>query len=82
MVKYGYLLFKEARPRQWLKNLSLFVGLVFSGWLFIPEKFWTVTTAFLIFSLLTSSVYILNDIIDLESDRKHPFKKKRPIASG
>jgi len=82
MAKYGYLLFKEARPRQWLKNLSLFVGLVFSGWLFIPEKFWTVTTAFLIFSLLTSSVYILNDIIDLESDKKHPFKRKRPIASG
>jgi len=82
MAKYGYLLFKEARPRQWLKNLSIFTGLVFSGWLFIPEKFWTVVVAFLLFSLLTSSAYIFNDIIDLESDKKHPFKKKRPIASG
>lgn len=82
MAKYGYLLFKEARPRQWLKNLSLFTGLVFSGWLFIPEKFLTVLGAVVIFSILTGSVYIFNDIVDLESDRKHPFKKKRPIASG
>ena len=82
MAEYGYLLLKEARPRQWLKNLALYTGLVFSGWLFIAEKFWTVTAAFLIFSLMTGSVYILNDIIDLESDRKHPFKKKRPVASG
>ena len=82
MAQYSYLLFKEARPRQWLKNLALFTGLVFSGWLFVAEKFWTVTGAFIIFSLLTGSVYIFNDIIDLESDKKHPFKKKRPIASG
>lgn len=81
MVKYSYLLFKEARPRQWLKNLSLFTGLVFSGWLFIPEKFWTVVWAWVIFSILTSSIYIFNDIVDLESDRKHPFKKNRPLAS-
>jgi len=82
MVKYSYLLLKEARPRQWLKNLALFTGLVFSGWLFVAEKFWTVVAGFLIFSLLTSSIYILNDIIDLEADRKHPFKRKRPLASG
>jgi 4-hydroxybenzoate polyprenyltransferase len=82
MVKYSYLLFKEARPRQALKNLSLFTGLVFSGWLFIPEKFWTVVWAWVIFSILTSSIYIFNDIVDLESDRKHPFKKNRPLASG
>jgi decaprenyl-phosphate phosphoribosyltransferase len=82
MAKYGQLLLKEARPRQWLKNLVLFTGLVFSGWLFIPEKFWTVVGALLIFSLLTGSTYIFNDILDLSSDRKHPFKKKRPLASG
>ena len=81
MVKYGYLLLKEARPRQSLKNISLFVGLVFSGWLFIPEKFWTVVAAWVIFSIMTSSVYIFNDIVDVEADRKHPFKKFRPIAS-
>jgi len=60
----------------------LYTGLVFSGWLFHFDKFFTVSLAVVFFSILTSSVYILNDIVDLESDRKHPFKKKRPIASG
>lgn len=82
MAQYGYLLVKEARPGQWLKNLSLYTGLVFSGWLFTADKFWTVTTAWIIFSIMTSSVYIFNDIVDVNSDRNHPFKKFRPIASG
>ncbi len=82
MAKLGYELLKAARPRQALKNLSLFTGLVFSGWLFIPEKFFTVVAAALIFSLLTGSIYIFNDIIDLQSDQKHPFKRLRPLASG
>lgn len=82
MVKLSYLLLKAARPRQALKNLSLFTGLIFSGWLFIPEKFLTVVVAAIIFSLLTGSIYIFNDIIDLEADKKHPFKQKRPLASG
>jgi 4-hydroxybenzoate polyprenyltransferase len=50
--------------------------------LFKPEYFTTVTLAYIIFCSLTSGVYILNDIHDREEDRKHPFKKKRPIASG
>ena len=82
MAKHGYLLLKASRPRQGFKNLSLYTGLIFSGWLFTADKFLTVTVAVLIFSLLTGSVYIFNDIIDLESDKKHPFKKKRPLASG
>lgn len=82
MAQYGYLLVKEARPRQWLKNLSLYTALIFSGWLFWAEKFWTVTVAWVIFSILTSSVYIFNDIVDINSDKNHPFKKFRPIASG
>ena len=82
MVESFFFLAKAGRPRQSLKNLSLFTGLIFSGWLFIPGKFWTAAAAFVIFSLLTSSVYIFNDLIDLEADRKHPFKKKRPLASG
>lgn len=82
MVKSFFLLLKACRPRQSLKNLSLFTGLIFSGWLFIPAKFWATVAAFIVFSLLTGSVYIFNDLIDLESDRKHPFKSKRPLASG
>ncbi len=56
--------------------------MVFTGWLFYPEKFFRALLAFLIFSVLTSSVYIFNDILDAPSDREHPLKKKRPIASG
>jgi decaprenyl-phosphate phosphoribosyltransferase len=79
---------KTARPLQWLKNLALYAALVFSGFFFYvpsegaPPYFFTVTYAFIIFCLLTSSVYLINDIIDYEADKKHPFKRKRPIASG
>jgi 4-hydroxybenzoate polyprenyltransferase len=82
MVESLKLLFKAGRPRQNLKNLSLFTGLVFSGWLFLPQKFWITAAAFGIFSLLTSSVYLLNDLVDLKADQRHPFKKRRPLASG
>lgn len=82
-----YLLLKTARPRQWIKNFSLYAALIFSGLFFhIPAQGWpyflTVTFAVLVFSLLTSAVYIINDILDMEADRLHPFKKKRPLASG
>ncbi len=82
-----YLLAKSARPRQWVKNLALFAALVFSGFLFYdpadaPAYFWTVSLATLTFTLVTSAIYIANDIIDRDADAQHPFKKKRPIASG
>lgn len=76
------LIFISARPKQWLKNLSLFVGITFSGWLFIPEKFLSLLEAFFIFCLLTSTVYFFNDILDIPQDKLHPFKKRRPIVSG
>lgn len=82
-----YLVLKSARPRQWIKNLSLYAALIFSGFFFYdpvdaPPYFFTVTLAFVTFCFLSSGVYIFNDIIDREADNKHPFKKKRPIASG
>ncbi len=82
MDKILLAIIKSARPRQWLKNLSLFTGIIFSGWLFIPDKFWQTVWATLIFSLTTSAVYLFNDIIDAPMDRLHPLKKNRPIASG
>lgn len=82
-----YLLLKSVRPRQWIKNIALYAPLFFSGFLFFdptdgPAYFWTVTYAIIIFCVLTSSIYIINDIIDRQEDAKHPFKKNRPIASG
>ena len=82
-----YGLIKTMRPRQWVKNLALYAPLLFSGFLFYKPAhaasyFLQVTAAFFVFSLLTSSIYIINDIIDVEADRHHPFKRFRPIAAG
>ena len=87
LAKFLHAVIKSARPRQWIKNFALYASLIFSGFFFYvpsdgPAYFLVVTNAFLIFCLLTSSVYILNDVFDYEADRKHPFKKRRPIASG
>jgi len=82
MAKELYYLFVSIRPKQWLKNVSLFGALVFSGRLFINEDFSKTVLAAILFSFLASAIYLLNDIIDIERDRQHPFKKQRPIASG
>jgi len=75
-------LIKTVRPKQALKNLALFTPLIFSGDLFVLGRFLTVFRCTVIFTILTSSIYIFNDIIDLPRDRLHPFKKERPIAKG
>ena len=77
-----YAIFKTARPRQWLKNLAIFTTILFTGHLFVSDIFWTIARAFVAFCLLSSSNYIFNDILDAPHDKKHPFKKFRPIASG
>lgn len=82
MAKLFINLLKTARPRQWVKNFSLAAALLFSGKLFYLPSFLTITGAIIIFSILTSSVYFINDIVDISRDRLHPFKKFRPIASG
>lgn len=76
------LVIRSARIAQWIKNITIFAPIVFSGYLFVPGSFGRVVWAFLLFCLLSSSVYYFNDIIDIKADREHPFKKKRPIASG
>ncbi len=70
------------RPRQWTKNLLLFAGLVFSENLFCLPLLWRSLLAFTVFCLLSGSVYIFNDLCDLEEDRVHPRKSLRPLASG
>lgn len=81
----GELLFailKTARPRQWLKNVAIFTTILFTGEFFQPSIFQTTCWAFIAFCFLSSSGYIINDILDAPKDRKHPFKKFRPVASG
>lgn len=70
------------RPSQWIKNLVVFTAILFAGKLFEKELFLKSFFAFLIFCLLSSASYILNDIIDYPYDKKHPIKKHRPIAAG
>lgn len=82
LIMWIYYLIKSARPRQWLKNLSLFAALVFTGQLFEANKVFIVVWATVLFTVVTSSVYLFNDIIDAPQDRLHPFKRKRPIAAG
>ncbi|OGG05870.1 hypothetical protein A2872_02620 [Candidatus Gottesmanbacteria bacterium RIFCSPHIGHO2_01_FULL_42_12] len=82
MVEFLYQLAKAARVRQWLKNLVIFAAIVFTGQFFNPEAFNSSLFAVLVFCLLSSGIYLLNDIVDVESDKIHPFKRFRPIASG
>jgi 4-hydroxybenzoate polyprenyltransferase len=75
-------LIKTMRPRQWTKNIFVFAALVFDKQLFIPQSFLRTLAGFALFCLISSAVYILNDLADVEADRQHPQKKNRPIASG
>jgi 4-hydroxybenzoate polyprenyltransferase len=70
------------RPRQWPKNGFLFAGLIFDGQLTNLPALARVLAGFVLFCLLSSLVYIINDIADVEADRQHPTKRLRPIASG
>jgi 4-hydroxybenzoate polyprenyltransferase len=82
MAQLFWGIIKTARPRQWIKNFAIFAGLLFAGQLNDIVDLTEVFMAFLIFSGLASAVYFLNDIFDVERDRQHPFKSRRPIASG
>src|SRR5262249_43881139 len=71
------------RVKQWIKNLFVFAGLIFTldrghGW----DAWLHVGMAFFVFSCLSGAVYIINDIVDVERDRQHPVKRFRPIAAG
>jgi len=70
------------RPKQYIKNVAIFIGAGASGLLFQSKNIFTLALAVLSFSLLSSAVYILNDLRDVESDRLHPKKKFRALASG
>lgn len=73
---------KLLRPSHWAKNLFLYIPLFFAGEIFNLQKVVELLIGFFAFSLIASSIYIINDYKDVEADRIHPVKRKRPIASG
>jgi 4-hydroxybenzoate polyprenyltransferase len=77
-----FSLVEALRPNQWIKNLSLFAAGLLNGQLFVPEILAKSILAFIVFSLLSSASYLINDAIDAPKDRNHPVKKFRPIARG
>jgi len=76
-----YLLL-SMRPKQWIKNLFVFAGLIFSLNLFHSNNLQRTSAAFVLFSIVAGCVYIINDLVDMERDRCHPTKKERPLAAG
>jgi decaprenyl-phosphate phosphoribosyltransferase len=74
--------FLLTRPAQWAKNLFLFIPMFFAGEVLNLEIFVKVLIAFFAFSCASSSIYIVNDLRDMEEDRQHPEKCKRPLAAG
>jgi len=70
------------RPRQWTKNVFVFVALFFDRQILIPASVLRTLAAFVLLCLMSSAVYIMNDLSDIESDRQHPVKRNRPLAAG
>ena len=73
---------KVARPTHWIKNIFVFLPIFFGGALLNTTEVVSAALTFMSFSLAASAIYCLNDIIDVDADRAHPVKCKRPIASG
>ena len=76
-----YNIINIIRPYQWVKNTLVFVPILLSQNINFEVTFLAIK-AFIIFSITASSVYVINDIVDIKSDQNHPFKKNRPLAAG
>jgi decaprenyl-phosphate phosphoribosyltransferase len=74
--------FEQMRIKSWLKNIFVLIPITFSMELFNWDRLWNTIVLLVAFCLISSTVYILNDLVDVENDRKHSTKKYRPIASG
>jgi len=80
-VRLTVALLASLRPRQWVKNLFVFAGVIFSQQLLTPLV-WPALAAFAIFCGLSGAIYLFNDVADVDKDRLHESKRRRPIASG
>jgi len=80
--KTSAAVFKSMRPAHWIKNFLIFIPAVFAGTIFYSDNLRAGIIGFLAFSLVSSSIYIINDLFDIQKDKLHPVKKHRPIASG
>jgi len=74
--------FVALRPRQWLKNLLLFAGIIFATQLGDPTRWLQAVAAFVAYCAASSAAYLVNDLRDVAADRLHPVKRRRPIARG
>ena len=79
ILKYILL---SMRPEQWIKNFFVFTALLFSKNLLNPAKDIEAIIGFIIFCMITGCTYVINDLVDLEKDKLHPIKSRRPLASG
>lgn len=82
LVRRGLGVIRTMRPHQWVKNLFVVAPVVFAKQLTHPHVIKGGVTAFAVFCMLASAVYTLNDLVDIEADRVHPVKRRRPIPSG
>lgn len=75
-------LIKTMRPKQWSKNVFVLAALIFDGKLFVAPFLVKSLLAFALFCAISSAVYLVNDLVDMEKDRQHPAKRERPLAAG
>jgi 4-hydroxybenzoate polyprenyltransferase len=75
-------LLRTMRPRQWAKNVFIFAALVFDVKLLMPGLFLRTLAGFVLLCMASSTIYLINDLADVEQDRRHPVKRLRPIAAG
>jgi 4-hydroxybenzoate polyprenyltransferase len=75
-------LLKTMRPKQWTKNVFVLAALVFDDKLLVPHFLLRAVLAFVLFCAISGAVYLVNDLADMEKDRRHPAKRNRPLASG
>lgn len=78
----AYLLFQSLRPHQWIKNGFILLPLIFAQQIFYYPSLLKTLEAVVVFCLLASAIYLINDLLDLEADRRHPEKRHRPLAAG